>query len=768
MRRPSSTSCSRKATLTPNIQINLADPDKGLGLKAWLYQYDNAGRLTDQTDAKGQVTHFTYDGLGRVLTKTALYNSAPVTTTYIYDESVGRAGFYNVGRLTTASNAAATIQYNFDKDGRETSHSWILGTTTYTQTTGFDLGGRMLTRQYPDGEIAGDGPNPVKCDGAGRFKSLLNFVQSTTYNARGQVTATTRGNVGQSTFTYQDSRGWLMRIQGTIPANPFLDLQYTRDAAGRITHVDSNQAGEDWTYVHDDLDRLTCADQRDGTVPPTPCDGGGNVALTQSFTYDTVGNLTSKTANGTLDGYSYPTGGAGVVRPHAVTATLAGSYQYDDNGNMTFAAGDSMTYDGENRLASVNSIQFVYAPDGSRLKKVNGSTVTTYLGADIEIGSTEIDYTVGDAKRKSGVTEWFYRDNLDSIRGIDHNGGSLQFRAQYEPYGEEKDSLTTTTDSKGFIGERLDDETGLMYLNARYYDPVLGRFLQPDPLDPTAPGVGVNRYAYALNSPIMTLDPSGLGGEARDNTVGGGIANRGESAGGNPGGCGCNGHAAGRDHPPYSISFADLFGSGTPATTAGANLVLGGGAYYTGYANPFPVNLGEYNFLGADDLTDQPLDGIVLAADQPITLGFQTVANTSTEWNASWNLSSPAIFGGVIVQTVSITRITTYSDGTIVPRELVYSEGWAVAPGTTTTTYSFQGQPFDDHLAPSDVAAPGAVADVEEFHTEAQYYDGLDLPSLGFQPGKVREAGDLFSKYGPSNLPSGLDPVVRDKDFNLK
>jgi hypothetical protein len=49
-----------------------------------------------------------------------------------------------------------------------------------------------------------------------------------------------------------------------------------------------------------------------------------------------------------------------------------------------------------------------------------------------------------------------------------------------------------------------------MYLNARYYDPAIGRFVSADPSDPTAAGVGVNRYAYAMNSPVVMLDPSGF------------------------------------------------------------------------------------------------------------------------------------------------------------------------------------------------------------------------------------------------------------------
>src|SRR5262249_13862388 len=62
----------------------------------------------------------------------------------------------------------------------------------------------------------------------------------------------------------------------------------------------------------------------------------------------------------------------------------------------------------------------------------------------------------------------------------------------------------------GFVGQGFDDETRLMYLHARYYDPQLGRFLSADPSEPTAVGVGVNRYAYAANNPVAYLDPTGL------------------------------------------------------------------------------------------------------------------------------------------------------------------------------------------------------------------------------------------------------------------
>jgi RHS repeat-associated protein len=67
---------------------------------------------------------------------------------------------------------------------------------------------------------------------------------------------------------------------------------------------------------------------------------------------------------------------------------------------------------------------------------------------------------------------------------------------------------------RGFIGERPDPETGLLYLNARYMDPVLGRFISADDWDTTLPGVGTNRYAYAGNDPVNKADPNGHSAEA--------------------------------------------------------------------------------------------------------------------------------------------------------------------------------------------------------------------------------------------------------------
>ncbi|MEL7343949.1 MAG: RHS repeat-associated core domain-containing protein [Pseudomonadota bacterium] len=80
------------------------------------------------------------------------------------------------------------------------------------------------------------------------------------------------------------------------------------------------------------------------------------------------------------------------------------------------------------------------------------------------------------------------------------------------PFGEFTDiidDVTAPEETKGWIGEHYDEDAGLQYLNARYYDPELGLFIQPDWWEVTRPGVGTNRYSYSFNDPVNLMDPGG-------------------------------------------------------------------------------------------------------------------------------------------------------------------------------------------------------------------------------------------------------------------
>jgi RHS repeat-associated protein len=118
----------------------------------------------------------------------------------------------------------------------------------------------------------------------------------------------------------------------------------------------------------------------------------------------------------------------------------------------------------------------------------------------------------------SATTTWLTRDHSQSIRLRTDDTGALIEAAFYAPYGARLSDPQTPelSTAKGYIGECLDAETGLLNLNARYQDPALDRFISPDWWDPTEPGVGTNRYAYAGNDPINRSDPNGHAGGPDD------------------------------------------------------------------------------------------------------------------------------------------------------------------------------------------------------------------------------------------------------------
>jgi RHS repeat-associated protein len=110
-----------------------------------------------------------------------------------------------------------------------------------------------------------------------------------------------------------------------------------------------------------------------------------------------------------------------------------------------------------------------------------------------------VKYIHPDAVKVGATTTWLTRNHSQPIRLRTDASGALIDSARYAPYGAQAPSLPI---SKGYFGELHDSEAGLIYLNARYLDPVLGRFISPHDWDPWLPGVGTNRYAYAANDDI--------------------------------------------------------------------------------------------------------------------------------------------------------------------------------------------------------------------------------------------------------------------------
>jgi RHS repeat-associated protein len=320
-------------------------------------------------------------------------------------------------------------------------------------------------------------------------------------------------------------------VLSTNEATTLLDQSYTRNAKGMITATTSPDVGRSWTYGYDALDRLISADNQNGTADDA------------TYAYDDADNMVynSKLCAGSPN-MAYPAQGATSVRPHAPTSICGTPVTYDANGNTTNYDVDgagpllprSFTYDGENRPLTITqnttTTSMAYGPDGERSSKSFNGSQYLYIGNEAELlvnGSYPAglltSYLHPDVKREGLVTSWGLKDNLASNRVMSFMpAGPATTKHDYGPFGQPLTSNgSLILNGKSYINQRFDAEEGLLYLHARYDDPLEGRFLTPDTYDPWEAGVDFNRYAYAGNDPVNGSDPNGhfFGGD--DVAIGG-------------------------------------------------------------------------------------------------------------------------------------------------------------------------------------------------------------------------------------------------------
>jgi len=539
-------------TLTYDLRgrkTGMRDPDMG----NWTYVYNALGELVKQTDAKSQVSTMLYDRLGRLTRR----SEPDLISNWYYDAyKSGAACQKGIGKLCQAETSTGynrTLSY--DTLGRQTSSATTIDVPTpYTATVSYDPQGRIATQSYPSGLT-------IKhlYTALGYLKEIRNHANNALYwradtlDAEGHLRQQTYGN----TIVTQQTWNTLGRLTGIVAGagNGVQNLGYQYDKAGNLTtRTDGNQNLTE-NFIYDSLNRLTSA-----TV-----NASGAGIVTTSYAYDALGNITHKSD---LGAYVYPASGASSIRPHAVSqinlSAAAGggkiSFTYDANGalttqtqtnasNQTVAAKSrSQYYTSFNMPQSMSqgsiSAAFYYGPEHQRVKQISsvqGATIYVNPGnegalfyekdikpngsieqrAFINAGGQAIAIvkttTAGNATTTS--TRYLHRDHLGSITAITDESGAVLERLAYEPFGKRRFAngandpnhtiLPVNTD-RGFTGHEMLDEIGLVHMNGRIYDPVVGRFLSADPLIQSPYNLqSHNRYSYVMNNPLGYIDPSG-------------------------------------------------------------------------------------------------------------------------------------------------------------------------------------------------------------------------------------------------------------------
>ena len=497
-------------TLTYDVYGNrttITDPDAGTVAS----EYNALGYLITSTDNDGNVTTNTYDKSGRVLTS-VLDN---VTTTYTYDSQI-------IGQISSVTNGNSSITYDYDDLGRLESQGETLvetgGNKTVTQSFTYDEYGRIETKAWSGGYgITFDYNN------YGHLYRIRdeNYTlwNATAQNAYGQYTAYNQGshNTGVTYTPYGELN------QMVTPG--VRNMEYSFNRLGNLVLRKDNLSNQKEVFDYDDLDRLTGIEYYLNNILQT--------SEGKTVYYDSYGNITGKTGIAACDSILYGENGFG---PHALTSIWhPGDYLPPDQQisytpfNKVFSISDTLSG------SIVRQLEITYGYDKQRRKSVytDGTIARTkyYFGdyeEHIESSSTTKYFFVYSPTGLCGVyiiegsnpgqLYYSFTDHLGSITElVDAATGTNIIRQSFDAWGNPRSVSDWTSQAsyqlfadRGFTGHEHLEEFSLINMNGRIYDPMLGRFLSPDPYVQLPDfSQSFNRYAYCLNNPLVFTDPAG-------------------------------------------------------------------------------------------------------------------------------------------------------------------------------------------------------------------------------------------------------------------
>jgi len=453
--------------------------------KSTSYFHDNKGRLTKKIKPDGIALNYTYDSLDRMIALSSSDGSIHYTYRYdLYDRPIEIRDLVQKTTQTQVYDLYGRLIKEFLSQGIAISYS-------------YDHFNRLTQLTLPDQswiKYIYDTFNLIEVQRYDSQNNLLYACQCTEHNWQGRLLKECCP-AGITTYTY-DLLGRTIDID-TLFWKSHLEKF---DAAGNLLHLKQidPEGVYDKTFTYDGLNQLT--NESDGN----------------RFVNDSLGNIISK--NNEL---------FKINTLNQVESTPETQYVYDLNGNLISQDSPEIiyTYDALNRLTSHihsgNKTEFIYdAFDRCLFIKTDAESKQLFYLYEHEIGGYSSE-KVQEAKIPDPESEkvfaielgthvYFpvqdYRYNISALRNQD---GSLAQWTRYLSYGDKKiyGNLSLKCSLKcpwGFSNRR--EVSGLVQFTHRYYNPMLMRWLTPDPLDFED---GLNLYSYVHNNPFKYRDADG-------------------------------------------------------------------------------------------------------------------------------------------------------------------------------------------------------------------------------------------------------------------
>jgi len=475
------------------------------------YAYDDAGQVIAYSEghtsgscgtpsSSGRITN-TYDDLGRLIRVN--YPAGTPDTTMTYDAN---------GNVLTNQRGGANWTYTYDANDQLTDEVLTIDGRTFASKYIYNANGHVTGRRTPYGRMVYFEP-----DGFGRATNARvgsnSYATGVSYHPNGQLKSATYRN-GFVYSATQNIRQQTLRARSARGATVATDFQYAYDANGRITTInDRARPADSRAYAYDGAGRLVSASGEWGNA---------------SYQYDALNNLLSKEIGSRTVSLSYDSRNRlASANDSAVTGTQR-TYTHDSRGNVIGDGRFVYIYDRANQPTAMSgggtTGSFVYDGNYKRVKQViNGETIYSVYSLSGELLFRE-NITTGEqicyitlglggktlVRMLNASPNYIHSDHLGTPVAATRSTGTIRWTERFTPFGESTGTPSLNFNQRGFTGHMRDRATGLTYMQARYYDPVVGRFLSNDPVGFAQGGVDYfNRYSYTANDPINAIDPDG-------------------------------------------------------------------------------------------------------------------------------------------------------------------------------------------------------------------------------------------------------------------
>lgn len=480
------------------------------------YKYNSFGEMLQQIDADNDTITIKYDSLGRMIQRIEKEG----TTNWIYDnrpQGIGR-----VGQITAPNG----YQYDvfFDILSRVSSETLKIDSVNYTTGYAYDSKSRLQTLTYPTGlQVQNIYNNQGFLERVKNPTTNFTYWQINNVNVWGQITDEFLGNNITTQRNFDTGTGWLEATHTTNAQNTDIqDFQYTYNGLGNLTQRSDLIRNYSEVFTYDNLNRLIEAQINGVYDVTTSYTGGGNIKTKSdvgTYYYNDPTKPFQLTGIDAVQGACIPT------FQNSIAYT---SYQMVKSIRR---GTDSMTIDyGASRERIV---QKTFQNNVLKEKKIYVSnlyekeiTDTTiremvYIRGGSGVVAVENKRTQISTNVVTNYTDYWHKDHLGSLQSVTNSSGQKVAEYNYDAWGKRRNldgsaqaitfALNGSRYDRGFTGHEHIDLFGLINMNGRVYDPVIGRFLSADPFfEDITDYQSMNRYSYVRNNPLNNTDPSGF------------------------------------------------------------------------------------------------------------------------------------------------------------------------------------------------------------------------------------------------------------------